>query len=87
MNDLRIWTDGEDWYIAESADQAVSVRREMCGDDADEIGPLELASDPLRMYGDVDDPQSKQTRPQAEWIADWIKGGGEVPSLFASSNF
>lgn len=86
-NELKIWTDGEDWYIAESAKQATDFRREVCGPDADEMDPLELAPDPLRMYGNIEDPTSLTTRPQSEWIAEWVQQWGQKPGLFATSNW
>jgi hypothetical protein len=81
MSELRIWTDDEDWYIATNADEAARIRRELCGDDADEIGPLTLAPDPLTAY--PEDGPKKVTKSHAEWIQE----AGGKPGFFASSNW
>ncbi len=36
---LFVWTDGEDWVVAESAEDATAIVRESLGDDEAEPGP------------------------------------------------
>jgi len=80
MSELRLWTDGEDFYAAASADDAATIRRGLMGDDGDDLGPLELCTDPLTMVND-DHPE---TRPHHEWIQMVTNGR---PGYVASTNW
>lgn len=68
MAELKLWTDGEDLYAAESVDAAAQIRRDMMGDDADDMPALELAKEPLTMVVDEVGEHEGQTKSHAEWI-------------------
>ena len=76
MADLQVWTDGEDWVVAESAEDAVAVMMESVGtDDPFEITEASkwkvLANDKtLRVTVDDDDPSEHYIKTCAEWAAE-----------------
>lgn len=80
MGELKLWTDGEDLYAAKDADEATKIRREMSGPDGDDIGPIELAAEPLTMVVDED----VETHTHREWIAMVTQG---KPGYVASTNW
>ena len=75
---LRVWTDGTDWYIAESAERAWQLAHEAMGatpgeaNDVDDWSAL-ADSDRLRVYDDRDG--LTYTRTAAEWVAHEGKEG------------
>lgn len=80
---MKLWTDGEDLYAATSAEQAAEIRRGMMGEDGDDLGPLELAAEPLTMVVDEESGR-KETRPHSEWINMVTQG---KPGYVASTNW
>ena len=67
MAEPAIWFDGDDWVIAESADEATAVMVEVSGIDPSECGVWKTwpADKPLTVK---DDDGGAETRLPAEWI-------------------
>lgn len=69
---LRVWTDGEDWIIAETAERAHELRAESYGEGPDDMGSVSdwraLPDDkPISVHDDCDDTTTVRTA--AEWVA------------------
>jgi hypothetical protein len=85
MNEvLKLWTDGEDMYAAETVDAAAQIRRGMMGADADDMPELELAKEPLTMVMDEVGDNQSETHTHSEWIAIVTNG---KPGYVASTNW
>lgn len=83
MADLQVWTDGEDWVVAESAEDAVAVMMEIIGtDDPAEITEASkwkvLANDKTLRVTVDDDPAEHHIKTCAEWAAE---GRGHFASV------
>jgi hypothetical protein len=76
---LRVWCDGTDWVIAETAERAHELRAKSCGEsNPDDMGDLEdwraISDDEsIRVHDQRDD--SVTTRTAAEWVAHEGKEG------------
>lgn len=80
---LQVWTDGEDWVVAESAEDAVAVMMEHIGaDDPSEITEARkwkaLANDKTLRVTVDDDPAEHHIKTCAEWAAE---GRGHLASV------
>ncbi len=68
---LSVWTDGEDWVVAESAEDATAIWTEHYGEPAEELHWKRW--DDVRTLSvfdfDEDGNVHKVMRPCAEWIA------------------
>lgn len=72
---LAIWCDETDWVIAASAEDALAVWVEMCGERDEDLDPFERWPDdkPLTIVAG-EDPDAKTTMLPREWIAQEGRG-------------
>ena len=68
---LSVWSDGEDWVVAESAEDATAIWTEHYGEPAEELYWKRWDDGrTLSVFDfDEDDNVHKVMRPCAEWIA------------------
>lgn len=86
MKKLKVWTDDEDWIIAESLDDVISVQCELTGETescyrdnySTEFSPMK--DDEVISVGD-----ENGQNPVKATAAEWVKSNGR--GMLASRNF
>lgn len=76
MRELRMWTDGVDFVIAESAEEAIKIVCEHHGATAEDFAEpfVERKPDePFTIFGDGADGEDV-TKPTAEWVREHGRG-------------
>lgn len=77
MGDLQVWTNGDDWVVAESEADATSIVVDLTGCDPTDVGPWKaLAGDSMLTVRD--DDGGKEAKTCAEWPAE---GRGYLASV------
>lgn len=81
MSELKMWHDGEDWVVAESAEEAQRITIELTGISAAETPVDGWSQVPMgrELSFDHGDERPKEKRTTAEWIA--INGKGHWASV------
>ena len=72
LPNLRVWTDGEDWIIAHSAERAHELRAASYGERPEDTGELAgwKALEPTKRVSVYDEAGDTWTvRTAAEWVA------------------
>lgn len=76
---LQVWTDGEDWVVAESAEDAMMVMVEHAGSCDSDLSEWKALPDGETLRVTVeDDPAERYAKTCAEWAAE---GRGHLASV------
>lgn len=69
-NELRIWTDGTDTYVATTVEHAMLMQRQLLGENPSEADAWGEDTRAIITILDDDAPGGKVTKTRDEWIAD-----------------
>jgi hypothetical protein len=82
---LSVWTNGDDWVIAESEDQAMEYWLLTYGEDADDHDDMGWWKEPDDAELAINDESQDATRPIVKTMREWIEADG--PGFLASLHY